>query len=153
MKIELPRHVIPKRLATGKVAYYYNVPTKYRAMSCPIANEPLGGDFAVMKTRADTLNGLFDEWNQQRRGLPISGVSVPKYGTVDWLFREYKISKAYLEKVAPRSRRDYEWAMDGVCNTLTKKGDRVGDRHRSAPSLPMTRVRNRGELPSMNSRS
>jgi len=27
-----------------------------------------------------------------------------------------------------RSCDDYEWAMDQVCNTLTKKGDRIGDR-------------------------
>jgi hypothetical protein len=27
-----------------------------------------------------------------------------------------------------RSRDDYEWAMDQICNTLTKKGDRIGDR-------------------------
>jgi hypothetical protein len=33
-----------------------------------------------------------------------------------------------LKKVAVRSRQNYEWAMDEVCNILTKKGDRVGDR-------------------------
>jgi hypothetical protein len=47
-------------------------------------------------------------------------------GTVDWLFREYKSSKAYLEKVAPRSRPDYERVMRLVADTLTKKGDRIG---------------------------
>lgn len=53
---------------------------------------------------------------------------MPKYGTIDWLFREYKISKAYTEKVAVRSRSDYEWAMDQICNVVTKRGDRVGSR-------------------------
>jgi hypothetical protein len=53
---------------------------------------------------------------------------MPKYGTVDWLFREYKISRAYLEKVDARSRSDYEWAMDQICDVITKKGDRVGSR-------------------------
>jgi hypothetical protein len=33
---------------------------------------------------------------------------MPKYGTVDWLFREYKTSRAYLDKVSVRSRDDYE---------------------------------------------
>ena len=33
-----------------------------------------------------------------------------------------------LVKVGVRSRDDYEWAMDQVCNTLTKKSDRIGDR-------------------------
>jgi hypothetical protein len=53
-----------------------------------------------------------------RRGKSAPGKS---NGTVYWLFREYKIGRAYLDKVAVRSRDDYEWAMDQVCNTLTKK--------------------------------
>ena len=97
--MQLPRHVIPKQLASGKTAYYYNVPTKYRKLKCPVENEPLGTDFAVMTKRAGVLNGQFDEWDTQRKGLPISAPSMRKYGTVDWLFREYKIGKAYLDKV------------------------------------------------------
>ena len=126
--MQLPRHVIPKQLAGGETAYYYNVPTKYRKLKCPVRNEPLGTDYAQMMKRAETLNGIFDEWDQQRKGLPVSTPMIPKYGTVDWLFREYKQSKAYLEKVAERSRSDYEWAMDQICDIKTKSGDRVGDR-------------------------
>jgi integrase len=126
--MELPRHVIDKALASGKTAFYYNVPTKYRALGCPIANEPLGFDYGEMTKRAKTLNGVFDEWDQQRKGMPVTSPIVPKYGTVDWLFREYKLSNAYLEKVAQRSRANYEWAMREICGTLTLKGDRVGDR-------------------------
>jgi integrase len=124
----LPRHVIPKRLASGKVAFYYNVPTKYRALNCPLRNEPLGVEYAEMLKRADTLNGLFDEWGERRKGLPITVPLMPRYGTVDWLFREYKLTKAYVEKVALRSRQNYEWAMHEVCDTKTRKGDRVGER-------------------------
>ncbi|MCS3503769.1 hypothetical protein M2189_006714 [Bradyrhizobium japonicum] len=127
--IELPRHVIPKKLASGTLAYYYNVPTKYRALKCPIMNEPLGTDFAKVTSRAKTLNEQFDEWDLARKGLPVSpGPIMPKYGTVDWLFREYKISKAYLEKVADRSKSDYEWAMQQICDIKTKSGDRIGGR-------------------------
>ena len=97
-------------------------------VGCPVRNEPLGSDYQSMERRAETLNGLLDEWQHQRKGQPVTSASMPKYGTVDWLFREYKISAAYLEKVAQRSRRDYEWAMDEICNVKTKTGDRVGDR-------------------------
>jgi len=126
--VERPRHVISKRLKSGQTAYYYNIPTRYREMECPVPNEALGTDFPKACKRATTLNGLFDEWDTQRNGLPITGVSMPKYGTVDWLFREYKISKAYTEKVSATSRPSYEKAMKMVCDTLTKKGDRVGSR-------------------------
>ena len=128
VRLELPRHVIPKKLASGRTAFFYNTPTKYRALGCPLASEPLGTDYAEMQKRAETLNGLFDEWCEQRKGTPITSRAAPKYGTVDWLFREYKISDAFTKKVAQRSRKNYEWAMDAVCNIVTKKGDRVGDR-------------------------
>lgn len=128
MTVKLPRHVIYKMLADGQVAYYYNVPSRYRVMKCPVSNEPLGTDYAVASNRAETLNGLFNEWHDARKGLPIVGVEAPRIGTVDWLFREYRLSKAYLEKVAVRSRKNYEWAMRELCDTLTKTGDRVGSR-------------------------
>ncbi|MDO8877206.1 MAG: hypothetical protein Q8M24_18550 [Pseudolabrys sp.] len=126
--MELPRHVRPKRLASGATAFYYDVPQRYRAIKCPVPNEPLGTDYAAACEKAKTLNGLFDEWDQQRKGLPISTPMAPKIGTVDWLFREYKVSLAYTKKVAMRSRGDYEKSMALLCDTLTKVGDRVGSR-------------------------
>ncbi|QUS39515.1 hypothetical protein RPMA_12235 [Tardiphaga alba] len=126
--VELPRYVIPKKLAAGKVAYYFNVPTRYRKLNCTVPNEPLGTDFAVMMKRAEMLNGLFDEWDLARKGTITIGAEGPKFGSVDWLFREFKQSKAYLEKVAERSRSDYEWAMQQLCDLTTKRGDRVGGR-------------------------
>ena len=128
MTVRLPRHVIPKRLKSGVTAFYYNVPTRYRKYKCPVSNEPLGTDFAAACAKAVTLNALFDEWDQQRKGMPINIPNAPKIGSVDWLFREYKQSLAYTKKVAARSRKDYEWAMDLLCDTLTKSGDRVGSR-------------------------
>ncbi len=129
--MKLPRHVIPKVLATGRTAFYYNVPTRYRKMGCVVPNEPLGTDYAKAcgdGGRAETLNGLFDEWMDARKGLPVSSEAAPRIGTIDWLFREYRQSRAYLEKVKPRSRRNYEWNMREICDTLTKRGDRVGGR-------------------------
>jgi hypothetical protein len=124
--VKLARHMICKDLASGGVGFYYNVPTLYRLMNCPVSNEPLGKDFAVASKRAAMLNGLFDEWSAARSGLPLTGASTPIIGTVDWLFREYKQSKAYSEKVGKRSHKSYEWSMRAVGNTLSKKGVRIG---------------------------
>jgi hypothetical protein len=74
------------------------------------------------------LNALFDEWNTKRKGGQISAGRIAAYGTVDWLFREYKQSKAFLEKVSVRSRPDYERTMLLISDIVTKKGDRIGDR-------------------------
>jgi hypothetical protein len=131
----LPRFVIAKMLRTGATAFYFNIPTLYRRLGCSIPNEPLGTDYNTAcgengeGGRAAPLNALFDEWNTNRKGAHhISGGSIAAYGTVNWLFREYKQSKAYLEKVAPRSRPDYERTMSLITNIVTKRGDRIGDR-------------------------
>jgi hypothetical protein len=126
--VKLPRHVIYKILTSGEIAYYYNVPSRYRPLKCPVINEPLGTDYAVASNRAVTLNAHFDEWDTSRKGLRISGASTSVIGTVDWLFKEYKQSKAFTEKVAPRSRKNYEWAMREICDIQTKTGDRIGSR-------------------------
>jgi hypothetical protein len=124
--IELPRFTVAKRLSHDDLGFYWSPPTKYRKAGCPIKSESLGSDFAVACARAAALNGLFDEWIAAHRGQPVSSRIAPDVGTIDWLFREYKQSNSYLEKVAPRSRKDYEWAMAEICNTLTRSGRRIG---------------------------
>jgi hypothetical protein len=132
MTLPLPRYVRPRKLAGGGVGFYWIVPTYFRRLGCTIPNEPLGQDYAEAcgengnGGRAAALNALFDEWTAKRDGAPIAGLV--RYGTVDWLFREYKQNKAYLKKVALRSRPDYERTMLLVSDMMTKKGDRIGDR-------------------------
>ena len=104
----------------------------FRKLGCTIPNEPLGHNYTEacgengIGGRAAALNALFDEWTAKRDGEPIAGLV--RYGTVDWLFREYKQSKAYLKKVALRSRPDYERTMLLVSDIVTRKGDKIGDR-------------------------
>jgi hypothetical protein len=76
--------------------------------------------------RAAALNALFDEWRAKRNGEPLAGLV--KFGTVDWLFREFKQSLAYQKRVSVRTRPDYERTMCLVTDLVTKKGDRLGDR-------------------------
>ncbi len=134
MHLRLPRYVINKRLASGDVAFYFNIPSYFRKLGCPVPNEPLGTDYDIAcgkdgnGGRAAALNARFDEWNQIRRGQPVSGDRDPHYGTVEWLFREYRKSKAYTEKVSQRSRRDYERTMLLITEMQTKKADRIGGR-------------------------
>ena len=132
MMMPLPRYVRPRRLAGGRVGFYWIVPTHFRKLGCTIPNEPLGLNYAEacgengIGGRAAALNAVFDEWAAKRDGEPVAGLV--RYGTVDWLFREYKQSKAYLKKVALRSRPDYERTMLLVSDIVTKKGDKIGDR-------------------------
>jgi hypothetical protein len=65
-------------------------------------------------------------WRKLRAGEPL--VPISKFGTVDWLFREFKASNAYKERVSQRTRPDYERIMLLVADYKTKRGDRIGDR-------------------------
>jgi hypothetical protein len=128
----LPRFVIAKRLADGRTAFYFTVPTRYRKLGCGIPNEPLGPDYATAcgedgnGGRAKGLNELFNEWMKTKSGEPIEGII--RYGSISWLFREYRLSKAYSEKVSARSRGGYERTMLLVADLRTERGDKVGDR-------------------------
>ncbi len=132
MTLRLPRSVIAKPLANGTVGFYFNIPTRYRKLGCTIPNEPLGTDYVAAcgadgtGGRAAALNGLFDEWVKIKNGEPIE--SIARFGTVDWLFREYKASKRYRERVSPRTRPDYDRLMNLVTGMPTKQGDCVGQR-------------------------
>jgi hypothetical protein len=130
----LPRFVIAKTLASGATAFYFNVPMMYRKLGCAIPNEPLGTDYAIAcgddgnGRRAAALNGLFDEWNIRRKGGEVEAGQLVRFGTVDWLFREYLKSESCRERVSDRTRPDYERIMQLVSAVLTKRGDKVGDR-------------------------
>jgi hypothetical protein len=106
------------------VAFYFNVPTRYRKLGCSIPNEPLGTDYSLAcgangkGGKAAILNGLVDEWLKAKLGEPVE--SIARYGTVDWLFREYKSSKRYRERVSQRTRQDYEPLMQMVVDLPTK---------------------------------
>jgi hypothetical protein len=132
MMLPLPRFVIAKPLASGATGFYFTVPTRYRQMGCTIPNEPLGSDYTIAcgadgkGGRAAALNGLLDEWIKVRNGEPIE--SLARYGTVDWLFREYKASERYAKRVSARTRPDYERLMQIIIELPTKRGDRVGQR-------------------------
>src|SRR5262245_66462136 len=106
----LPRFVRTKTLVSGAVAVYGDLTGYCRGLGCSIPGEPLGTDYVKAcgedgnGGRAATLNELFDEWRRRRSGELIEGLV--RFGTVDWLFREYKQTKAYHENVSQRPGDD-----------------------------------------------
>src|SRR5450755_3848088 len=112
LPLKRPRFVVTKDLASGGVGFYFYITKHYRNLGCSIPNEPLGDNYVIAcgedgsGGRAAALNGLFDEWRAKRNGEPVPGIV--KFGTVDWLFREFKQSLAYQKRVSARTRPDYE---------------------------------------------
>lgn len=130
MTRDLPRFVTSK-LVSGVTRYYWTLPTYYRKLGCTLHLEQdtkLGTDFDGMAARAETLNALFDAWDQQRLGLPAEPAPIDKPGTVDWLFRIYKGSNDWRERVSARTAPDHERTIRLICNIVGKSGIRIGDR-------------------------
>ena len=133
MTLPLPRFVVAKpSWPVARFGFYFYITKYYRKLGCTIPNEPSGDNYIVAcgldgkGGRAAALNALFDEWRAKRSGEPVVGIV--KFGTVDWLFREFKQSLAYQKRVSARTRPDYERTMLLVTDLVTKKGDRLGDR-------------------------
>jgi hypothetical protein len=109
----LPRFVIPKAVA-GRTRYYWTLPSYYRKLGCTLHKEhetALGDDYVKacgedgQGGRAATLNGLFDDWDRIRLGEPPKTKTELRPGTVDWLFKTYRTSNDWKERVSAHSSR------------------------------------------------
>jgi len=133
---ELPRFVIAKPLKSGATAYYWTLPGYYRKQGCTLHRDhdcALGTDFEAAcgpTGKANTLNILFDEWDRQRLGeaTPAVAEQLASFGTVDWLFRAYRASLDWKERVSARTAPDHERTMKLVADIVDKKGNRIGSR-------------------------
>jgi hypothetical protein len=134
MTLPLPRFVVVKTLADGRMAFYFYVPGKYRKLGCSVAISHWDGITRLLaaKTATEVERPLLMPNSMNGRTFAavclVTGERAPVYGTIRWLFQEYRRSKAYTEKVASRSRPDYERTMQIVEDVVTKKGDKLGDR-------------------------
>jgi hypothetical protein len=133
----LPRFVTAKPVA-GRDRYYWTLPTYYRNQGCTLHLEhetALGADYVKACGEdgkggpARTLNALFDEWDQVRLGEPPQ--TMPENvepGSVDWLFRTYKASNDWRERVSERTAPDHENTIALICELKGDSGIRIGSR-------------------------
>jgi hypothetical protein len=135
MERPLPRFVTSKDVA-GRPRYYWTLPTYYRELGCTLHKEhetALGADYDVAcgedgkGGRAATLNGLFDDWDRARLGEPPLPKLEVKVGTVDWLFKTYKGSNDWKERISARTSNDHQNTMQLVQDLPRKSGIRIGD--------------------------
>ncbi|SDD93185.1 hypothetical protein SAMN05216337_101776 [Bradyrhizobium brasilense] len=126
----LPRFVRTKESA-GAIRYYWELPTYYKKLGCTLHKEhdcALGANYEAACTAATTLNGLFDDWDRMRLGEPPKPKVEIRAGTVDWLFKTYKASNDWKERVSARVAPDYDHMIKVVSDAVGKSGIRIGDR-------------------------
>lgn len=130
MREELPRFVRPKQVS-GRTRFYWELPSYYKQMGCTLHLEhdtALGTDLVAARLKAATLNGLFDDWDRIRLGEPPEPKVELVPGTVDWLFKAYRTSTDWRERVSKRTAPDHERTMDLVADIRGKSGQRIGDK-------------------------
>lgn len=92
----------------------------------------MGQDYAIAVTRAELLNLHLDAW-RDGRGTVKSLDTSPRFGTVAWLFEQYRRSHAFEQRVSKRSFYEYERALNRIEDIKTKDG-------RLAAELPITSI-------------
>jgi hypothetical protein len=123
--------MVPKRLKSGVIAYYWDAPTWARRKGCPVAGEALGTDYAVAKRRCDeVLNPQFDAWRTE--GEAAGTLGRPSPGTFDWMVAIYKTHPWYTQRPA-KTRKSYDWVLSLVSQYALTDGRRVG-------SLPLSNI-------------
>lgn len=119
-----PKLMVGKRLASGRISYYWSPPTHSLKAGCPVKPEALGADFAVAKARCDdVLNPQLDAWRNEGDLSPIDART--RVGTFDWLVSLYKASPQYTSR-PPRTRTSYDSALQNISGFVLKDGRRVG---------------------------
>jgi hypothetical protein len=118
-----PKMMVPRRLKSGAIAYYWHVPTWAKKAGCTLPIKALGTDYGVAKAQCDAeLNPRFDAW----RSRGESNVSMlPTVGTFDWLVGTYKTLPKYTRR-PEKTRKSYDAALRLVSQHKLKDGRLFG---------------------------
>jgi hypothetical protein len=128
------RYVREKKLADGRVGYFFDLPTKFRDPArqppCPVGNEPLGTDCeAAIRRAKEVLLPALDAWLRGDNPTTESAPDVARYGTLDWVFAEYrKNRRGGYHKLSSRQKRNHENGYRLVANRRLDegRGQRIG---------------------------
>jgi Phage integrase family len=119
-----PRYMVPRRLKSGDVGYYWVIPTWAKKKGCLLSIEALGTDYSIAKNRCDELlNRQFNAWRKREEVSLPSDLSTR--GSFDWMVTVYKSSPQY-EKLLPKTRKDYDSVLRLVSEYTLNNGRSFG---------------------------
>ncbi|WP_319520163.1 hypothetical protein [uncultured Martelella sp.] len=127
----LPRYVTPKTLASGRTAFYWNCPARYRKQGSPYRSAALGVDLGQkeLDAAAAIWNERLDGWLKEQS--PLHQADNSRFATVEWLVNAYQRHDSFLERVGSFSRDDYRRVFRRVCDARITRSDglevRFGD--------------------------
>jgi integrase len=127
-----PRYMIVKPQKGGGTGYHWNPQKRDIDKGFTLGREALGPNYAQAVERAEVLNAHLDAWRQGREAKHHPEAQ-PGFGTMGWLFDQYRRSQPYRKKVGDRARPGYERAMRSIEDTPTKDG-------RTVAALPLSSI-------------
>jgi hypothetical protein len=120
-----PKLMVPRRLATGAIAYYWVAPTWAVKAGYSLRSEALGRDYADAKRRCDEiLNPRFDEW--RTKGETSGLAAKVRTGTFDWMVGLYRSSPKFTS-LPEKTRKSYDASLALVGRHPLKDGRHFGD--------------------------
>lgn len=135
--LPLPRYVERKPLKSGGWGYFFHVPSWAKKAGCAVHSERLGTDYQTAVSRAETLLlPAFDAW-RTGSSAPAALSSISTFGTLDWIFAEYRSDRRYT-KLDPKSKRNHEVGFKLVGGYVLKDGKRLGEKRLSAIDTALT---------------
>jgi hypothetical protein len=134
--LPLPRYVERKPLKGGW-AYFFHVPSWARKAGCTVQSGPLGTDYEAAVSRAESVFlPAFDAW-RIGGNTPTSSPAIAAFGTLDWMFAEYRADRRYT-KLDAKSKRNHEVGFKLVGGYVLKDGKRLGEKRLSAIDTALT---------------
>lgn len=144
---KLPRYVRPKLLASGKEAFFWELPTWAKppavrnGQTCPLVSTALGTDKAEAIRKGEIINAAFDGWKKGDKAELVEG-------TVAWLFAWYRNQDRFTTKTY-KTKADYRRIMDRVVAEKMKTGTfgqrRAGAINAEAADRLYTRFKKHGK--------
>jgi hypothetical protein len=136
----LPKYVLPKRLARGRVGYYWSPNKRLLPPDCPLKRAVLGEDLPKAIRKADALTKQLDHWHAHgvlpgkpsRLGKASPQKTEFRPGTFDHMLQIYREAnphkKGSYAKLSPGARDDFDYQSKKVADHMLHDPDeRVGD--------------------------
>jgi hypothetical protein len=134
--LPLPRYVERKPIGAGW-AYFFHVPSWARKAGCTVQSAPLGTDYEAAVSRAENVFlPAFDAW-RTGGNAPASSLAIAAFGTLDWMFAEYRADRRYT-KLDAKSKRNHEVGFKLVGGYVLKDGKRLGEKRLAAIDTALT---------------
>jgi hypothetical protein len=122
--LDWPRYMVPRRLKSGAISYYWVPPSWAKNNGCPFECEALGVDYGDAKKRCDVLlNQQFDAW--RKRDVVELRSDHLRTGTLDWMIAIYKSSPLY-RKLPAKTRKSYDAVLRLASQHTLKDGRTFG---------------------------